>query len=479
MVFVPLSMTPYNTQTGETVLSNLKESILKIWKGGLAVVTSVTLDSHSVNLRCFKLLQVQYDHISFIACLCHKFSTILTEALAKMTEAKAEKYEYDEILLTVLSKNQRISSNFGGGAQSTGNVGRWRAFWSREHPEQPRAPLVPRRHDLRWANVVLQIQTVVKCWGDYKKFYALGAEKGPQNPPELHTTEEYEVLVALLSLCEPIRLAIELVEGNYTTASLYLACCAWIERVLSMECKHPVVDQVRLAMSSKFGYVFAEGKVDRPFLMQIALCDPRVKALRFATQQEREDAKEAIFQKMVAVAGGRGPGDVPKSEAKAGIDIGDIFGSPTFETQETQEGSTSTKTVKTEEANLRAQLERYEFSPFSTGDTKSIRSFDVLNWWRLNAHNFPELSEVAVSCLTACASGAFVERMNSHVGNLIGVKRTSMTYKRVERLALARECMLSDLVPLDFSEDLQEFEFITEDEAKKMTVEAQKAFEPH
>ena len=69
---------------------------------------------------------------------------------------------------------------------------------------------------------------------------------------------------------------------------------------------------------------------------------------------------------------------------------------------------------------------------------KLYQHIDVLNWWRLNAHEFPSISIMARVYLSRELSSAYQERIFSNGGYICNELRQSLLDDRSEKLILGK-----------------------------------------
>jgi hypothetical protein len=67
------------------------------------------------------------------------------------------------------------------------------------------------------------------------------------------------------------------------------------------------------------------------------------------------------------------------------------------------------------------------------------RDYDILEWWKNHAPQFPMLSEFARKILCIPAASTSSERVFSQTGNIVSFKRTKLQPSHVEQLIFVKK----------------------------------------
>jgi len=89
---------------------------------------------------------------------------------------------------------------------------------------------------------------------------------------------------------------------------------------------------------------------------------------------------------------------------------------------------------------------------------KRTKTFDILNWWKVNSSKYPILGQMARDVLAMSVSTVASESSFSTGGRILSQYRSSLTPKTVEALICAQNWFRSSLIATDFEELLEEFE---------------------
>ena len=84
--------------------------------------------------------------------------------------------------------------------------------------------------------------------------------------------------------------------------------------------------------------------------------------------------------------------------------------------------------------------------------------FDILNWWKRNAHRYPILAQMARDVLAIPVSTVASECAFSTGGRVLDPFRSSLSPKKVEALVCAQDWLRRSLEPVDDEEELEDLD---------------------
>ena len=84
--------------------------------------------------------------------------------------------------------------------------------------------------------------------------------------------------------------------------------------------------------------------------------------------------------------------------------------------------------------------------------------FDILNWWKRNAHRYPILAQMARDVLAILVSTVASECAFSIGGRVLDPFRSLLSPKKVEALVCAQDWLRRSLEPVDDDEELEDLD---------------------
>jgi zinc finger BED domain-containing protein 1 (E3 SUMO-protein ligase ZBED1) len=175
-------------------------------------------------------------------------------------------------------------------------------------------------------------------------------------------------------------------------------------------------------------------------LMWVPLLDPRVADMSYLQPHEVENAKECLVEALLDLEGPPPP-STPEPEQARPEFLSPLRGEPSvidmFEAQlygKQHEQPVQVPDAEREEQR-RVALKAEAFNYLTAAQQKKTSQLP-LDWWRENAYRFPSVSLLAKKWLACPATSVPSERAFSTAGNIVTVKRASLTAGMVENLTI-------------------------------------------
>ena len=106
-----------------------------------------------------------------------------------------------------------------------------------------------------------------------------------------------------------------------------------------------------------------------------------------------------------------------------------------------------------------------EIGKYLLDNLEKLGSFDILDWWKLNASNYPILSKMARGILTILISIVDFEFTFSTSGHILDAFRSSLSPKTVETLVCTQNWLKKyhTINLQEILEEVEKYEDITQD----------------
>ena len=267
---------------------------------------------------------------------------------------------------------------------------------------------------------------------------------------------QWKLLEGAVTLLEPFKVATKMFEAEKTpTINLV------IERIFTLKSK--LTKFIADRANCRFGVGFARELLSRleqrfpnygteVFERRAAnYLDPRYKGLHLQTAGLLDETKTSIEQKYFTPAAGWLDDMVEQIQPE----VPQVQLSPTSKLMRELRNN---RTNARRESKMQHEMMKYESYSSPNKDV------DVLDWWRKHEEILPLLARAAKKVLAIPSSSAKSERVFSTGGNVVSVKRGSLTPKKVEDLII-----ISENLPL-----LKEFDKHRDD--KEVDISEENAF---